>query len=478
MANFFSPIGNGVAFVDSNGNPLSGALLFTYLAGSTTKKTTYKDSAGAASHTNPIVLDANGRPPNPIWLIGSSVYKFVLAPSTDTDPPTSAIYTWDNIPGINDTTASGQDQWVSGPTPTFVDANTFTLVGDQTSNFHVGRRVKLTVSAGTVYGYISVSAFTTLTTIDVVLDSGALDSGLSAVSYALLSSTNQSFPNRVATTDTAQTISGAKTFTAQQIFESTDAGAAAGPTIPLDRNSASPAASDVLGAIPFNGRDSGAGTDTYAQIQAEIVDPTATSEDGELAFLTAVAGALAKRGFIRNGLVWGSPTGGDMGAGVINAVDYARNGISAIPTVRRKTVDESVTSSTTLQNDDHLTFAVAANEEWVVDYNLSVGDSIDTTGLLLAIVVPAGAVFRATFSGVGDVLGDTDSGRSEVSGAAPANLFLAAQFTSLTMQVHVKVYVLNGGTAGSITLQFAQETSIATAVTIRRGSYLVAHRIA
>lgn len=124
----------------------------------------------------------------------------------------------------------------------------------------------------------------------------------------------------VATTDTAQTITATKT------LQSSDAGAAAGPTIPLDRNSASPAVSDILGAIPFNGRDSGAGTDTYAQIQAEIVDPTAASEDGELAFLTAVAGALAKRGFIRNGLVWGSATGGDQGAGTVNAVGVYDDG--------------------------------------------------------------------------------------------------------------------------------------------------------
>lgn len=324
MAYYFSPLGNGVAFVDSNGNPLSGAKLFTYTAGSTTKSTVYQTNTGTA-HSNPITLDANGRPPAAIWLEGGRSYKFVLAPSNDTDPPTAAIYTWDNVSGINDTTVS-VDQWVAGPTPTFVDADTFTLVGDQSSTFHVNRRLKLTVSGGTRYGYVSAVAYTTLTTVDVVLDSGTLDSGLSAVSYALLSATNQSYPRNVATTDTAQTISGANTFTADQTFQSTDAGAAAGPNVILDRNSASPAVADVLGAIPFQGRDSVAGTDTYAQIQAEIVDPTSTSEDGELAFLTAVAGALAKRGYIRNGLVVGSAVGGDKGAGTVNADMFYRNG--------------------------------------------------------------------------------------------------------------------------------------------------------
>lgn len=221
MAYYFSPLGNGVAFVDSNGNPLSGAKLFTYTAGSTTKSTVYQTNAGTA-HANPMTLDANGRPPAAIWLEGGRSYKFVLAPSTDTDPPASAIYTWDNVSGVNDT-ATSVDQWVSGPIPTFVDADTFTLVGDQSSTFHVNRRLKLTVSGGVRYGYVSAVAYTTLTTVDVVLDSGTLDSGLSAVSYALLSATNQSYPRNIATTDTAQTLTS-KTLTSPTINTPTISG--------------------------------------------------------------------------------------------------------------------------------------------------------------------------------------------------------------------------------------------------------------
>lgn len=220
MANFLAPIGNGMSFVDSNGAPLSGAKLFTYVAGSTTKKTTHKDEAGAASHTNPIVLDSNGRPPSPIWLIGGTSYKFVLAPANDTDPPTSSIYTWDDLDGINDTSVT-IDQWVDGPTPTFVSSTQFTLVGDQTTDFHVGRRLKLTVSAGTVYGRISVSAFTTLTTVTVVLDSGALDSGLSAVSLGLVTAVNQSVDvtavKRAVQTDANNTLTGILTMSGKPI---------------------------------------------------------------------------------------------------------------------------------------------------------------------------------------------------------------------------------------------------------------------
>lgn len=214
MANYLSPIGND-QFVDTNGSPLSGGLLFTYSAGSSTKKTTYKDQAGNTAHANPIVLDSSGRPTSPIWLIGSSTYKFVLAPFNDTDPPASASYTWDNISGVNDASIS-IDEWVSGAAPTYVSATQFTVVGDQTSTFQVGRRVKCTVSAGTVYGRISVSAYTTLTTVTVVLDSGTLDAGLSAVALGLATVTNPSIDvlavKRGVSTDTTQTISGDKTF--------------------------------------------------------------------------------------------------------------------------------------------------------------------------------------------------------------------------------------------------------------------------
>jgi hypothetical protein len=82
---------------------------------------------------------------------------------------------------------------------------------------------------------------------------------------------------------------------ASNTMTSTDAGAAIGPAFILDRNSATPAANDVIGGLQFKGRDSGAGTDTYAQIHAEIDDPTAASEDGAVSIHTALAGTLAER---------------------------------------------------------------------------------------------------------------------------------------------------------------------------------------
>lgn len=189
-----SPIGVKLQVELAAGTPAVGYKLFTYVAGSVNTKTnTYTDSTGSVANANPIVLNSLGQPTTEIWIPAGVAVKHVLAPSTDTDPPTSPVWSVDNLRGINDTTIT-IDQWVSGPAPTYIGATQFSLAGDQTSVFHVGRRIKATVTAGTVYGRISVSAYAALTTITVVLDSGALDSGLSAVSYGLLSAVNPSSP--------------------------------------------------------------------------------------------------------------------------------------------------------------------------------------------------------------------------------------------------------------------------------------------
>lgn len=201
---YCSPFGPKPQFELTDGTPTVGYKLFTYVGGSVnTKQTTYTDYTGGSANTNPIVLNTLGQPSTEIWLAAGVSYKFVLAPSTDTDPPSSPVWTIDGLRGINDASVS-VDQWVSGPAPTYINATQFSLVGDQTSTFHIGRRIKATVTAGTVYGTITNSAFAAVTTVTVSLDSGTLDSGLSAVSYGLLSATGQSIAPRATAMNTAR----------------------------------------------------------------------------------------------------------------------------------------------------------------------------------------------------------------------------------------------------------------------------------
>ena len=76
---------------------------------------------------------------------------------------------------------------------------------------------------------------------------------------------------------------------------STDAGATAGPIVDLYRNSASPAAADVIGQLDFNGVDSGAAKQEYASIEGRIISTTAGSEKGALDFYTVSTGAKTKQ---------------------------------------------------------------------------------------------------------------------------------------------------------------------------------------
>lgn len=84
-------------FFDNNGDPASGYQLFAYEAGTSTKLDTYSDVTLLTPNTNPIILDSAGRAT--IFLQAAS-YKFVLATDTDTDPPTSPIWTVDNVGSV------------------------------------------------------------------------------------------------------------------------------------------------------------------------------------------------------------------------------------------------------------------------------------------------------------------------------------------------------------------------------------------
>ncbi len=199
MSTYFRLTEPGRQYFDDNGDPANGYQLFVYIAGTTTKATAYKDNAGAASHTNPIILGSDGKiPGNEMWVLTGS-YKLVLATAADTDPPSSGETLGDNLLGVNDVGSSSVSEWVaSGITPTRTSNTTFTMTGDQTTVFHVGRRLQFTDSS-TLYGTISASTYSAPdTTVTVTMDSGSLSASLFAVAYGIVSYVNPSIvPNGV-----------------------------------------------------------------------------------------------------------------------------------------------------------------------------------------------------------------------------------------------------------------------------------------
>jgi hypothetical protein len=95
MSVLLSPIGNGINFLSTTGQPLAGGQLFTYQAGSSTQLATYQDSNGSIPNSNPIYLGTDGRLPSELWLTQGNTYKFVL-----TDKNNNLIATYDNLYGI------------------------------------------------------------------------------------------------------------------------------------------------------------------------------------------------------------------------------------------------------------------------------------------------------------------------------------------------------------------------------------------
>jgi hypothetical protein len=85
-------------YLDATPEVRAGALLFFYEAGTSTKLDTYSDRTLSTANTNPVVLNSAGYPAVDIYLQDLD-YKVVLAPSTDTDPPASAIWSADYVRG-------------------------------------------------------------------------------------------------------------------------------------------------------------------------------------------------------------------------------------------------------------------------------------------------------------------------------------------------------------------------------------------
>lgn len=143
----------------------------------------------------------------------------------------------------------------------------------------------------------------------------------------------------------------------------------------------------------------------------------------------------------------------------------------------RKTADESVTSSITLQDDDHLTFAIAANEVWQAEFILAV-DGAAAGDLRVSLGVPAGATYRRFDLGPAPGVADAETSSVAIGSRTTGVASFGTASATDTGTVRVVFLVVNGATAGTIVLQWAQLTSSATATTLRQHSHMMARRVA
>ncbi len=253
-------------YVDANGDPYSGAVLKAYAAGTTTNISLATDNTGGTTVSS-VALNASGFPEVSASVVIPHVeqdFKLALYPDqASADADSGALWTVDNI-GLGQVTT----EWVdSGVTPTFVSTTSFTVAGDQTTEFHVGRRLRLTDSGGTDYASITASAFSTLTTVTVSVDGGGvLDSGLSAVDLSILSADNSAMPH-LSSSATGLTATGALTMDADlKLKQGADVASAAALPVDVDGN-----AFDVTGTATITSLNSkGIGTHITLQFDGAL----------------------------------------------------------------------------------------------------------------------------------------------------------------------------------------------------------------
>lgn len=116
---------------DANGDPLSGGKLYSYVAGTTTKKATYSDPDCTTPNTNPVILDSEGYAD--VW-VPSGSYKFALYDADD-------VQRWvkDDIPTLGSASGSsssdsGLSAWV---THDLVDGQAAADIEGETLDFAV-----------------------------------------------------------------------------------------------------------------------------------------------------------------------------------------------------------------------------------------------------------------------------------------------------------------------------------------------------
>ena len=93
------------------------------------------------------------------------------------------------------------------------------------------------------------------------------------------------------------------------------------------RDDGTPTNDDPIGQLDAAGRNQAATKTIYARILASIIDIATGLEDGKWDFQTMIDGTLATRMTLQQGLVIGSPTGGDQGTGSLNAETLLIDGL-------------------------------------------------------------------------------------------------------------------------------------------------------
>lgn len=155
---------------------------------------------------------------------------------------------------------------------------------------------------------------------------------------------------------------------------------------------------------------------------------------------------------------------------------YVYNGsawVSAVPRNLYKTANESVTSSTTMQDDNTFTFSVEANAFYFVEMHLviSCADATATPDFKSQWTVPASTTGLRWRSGLTTGATADTGDKSQIDTIAGGSAALGVLASSTKTFFIERISVDTAGTSGTMTLQWAQNASDSDPTIVEAGSY-------
>lgn len=141
-----------------------------------------------------------------------------------------------------------------------------------------------------------------------------------------------------------------------------------------------------------------------------------------------------------------------------------------------KSANESVSSSTTLQNDDELLVSLTANRTYEISGVLRVSGS--TSGdITIAWTGPAGSTMHTVVHGLG-ASGSAGSDDIIFLYEGPGTASPGTFGTTATIRaIHYHGFIRVGGDSGNLRLVWAQGSSNATATVVHSGSFMCVRRV-
>ena len=140
-------------------------------------------------------------------------------------------------------------------------------------------------------------------------------------------------------------------------------------------------------------------------------------------------------------------------------------------TVKRKTANETLTSSDVVQSDDHLTFSVLPSENWIYRFEMIVAAAGTTPDIKFDISTPTAPTY-CRFQ-----IDDAEAGNSFSNNTCNGTGVGGTVVTAAADTFYVSGSVDNGSTGGTVALQWAQNGSSTQTLTVYRGSFMEAFKV-